>query len=122
VEAKAVRHIPGVTSVFDPPSYTRQTLQERIEPYATEYEELEEEHPDHFSDGDEPDPEFYQPTERLLRLEAKLELLRRKAFRTVPNPDYDPEGAEKFWQELRERQNQTTIEVGQSYAPEVTDE
>lgn len=102
------------------PSFVAPTITERVEPWATEYDEVSREHPDFyadFSECGEPDPEFYQSTPRLMALDDRLEALRAKAFREVANPDYDAEQAASWREQQRRRGNQTRIRVGQSWNP-----
>jgi hypothetical protein len=109
---------PFLANPFGPPKYARKTVTERVEPWATQYDELEREHPDHFlcsECGGEVDPEFYEPTPKLLALDAQLDALKARGFREVPNPDYDPVRAEE-WCARRSPLNQKKVTWGQSFA------
>jgi hypothetical protein len=102
---------------FGSPQYAQETITERVEPWATQYDEQSWELPYDCPECGEPDAKFYTPTPLLVELQDRLEALRRRGFREVPNPDYDPERAAAYWAKQRDRYNQTQITVGQSYAP-----
>jgi hypothetical protein len=105
---------------FARPLCTRETIQEPVEPYYTSLQSLKSQLPYECSEcGGEPDPAFYQPTEKLLNLQKGIAALEPKAWREIPNPAYDPEKAAAWEKDRSVRFNQTRIEVGQSYNPEV---
>jgi hypothetical protein len=108
---------------FAPPIYAQKTVRRRIEPYATRYDCWNRVHPSYYSENGEPESEWYAPTPKLLKLEALLDKLEAKGFETVPNPDYDEQRAEEYYETRRARYrpgDQTTITVGQSYNPDLT--
>lgn len=110
---------PIARSPFLPPLYTEKTILEPVEPWATQYQQQSWELPDECHACDGPDPTFYTPTPLLIELQDRLAALHRKAFREVPNPDYDPVRAAAYWAKQRERRNQTKITIGQSYSPDI---
>jgi hypothetical protein len=116
LDAQEMRDLPDFGFPWVRPRYAQTTIQQRIEPYATQYDDLARDLP-WFEDG-EPDPEFYQPTPRLLALEAQLDDLRTQGFREVPNPDYDDDRARAWEAKWVRPYNAATIEVGQSSHPE----
>ncbi len=103
---------------FGAPPYVVPITIERVEPFATEYDTLHRGHPERYAEYGPPDSEWYTPTPKLLDLEARLDALYAKAFRGVPNPDYDPERAAAWHEKQRARLSQFDIEVGQSYTPD----
>lgn len=123
VEKHPPPQTPRLANLWAPPVYARETLTERVEPYYSQFHELEMAHPLSWSDGHdaEPDPEWYTPTPKLLALDAELSALRAKAFREVPNPDYDPERAAAWREQQRARFSQKTHYVGQAYTPAAPD-
>jgi hypothetical protein len=102
------------------PRYVRQTLQEPVEPYYSRWRELKWELPYECPECGTPDPQWYTPTQELLDLQTRVRALGNKAFRTVPNPDYDPVRAAEWEEKRKARLNQTKFEWGQSYNEEIT--
>lgn len=113
LDAREPPHTSPLLQGFGPPRYALRELHERVEPWATYYDEARRELPWH--EYGEPDPLFYQPTPLLIELQDRVDALGRKAYRVVPNPDYDPERAEE-WYRQRGPINQVKMEWGQSYA------
>jgi hypothetical protein len=120
IDAMASKDYPPVTSLLGPPGCARQTVEKPVEPYHTHYKRLSNKLP-WFEDGPPP-RKWYKPTRKLLELQERVENLRNKAFRTVPNPDYTEECAKEWEQNRRKPYGQTRITVGQSYNPDVSHE
>lgn len=97
------------------PLCAQPTIQERVEPFATEYDRLVAQLP-WFEDGP-PDEEWYTPTPKLVALWDKIDAVKPKAFRTVPNPVYAEACAEAWERDRRKPYGQIDIKVGQSYNP-----
>jgi hypothetical protein len=115
LDALETRDYPATRLLWGRPLYAQETITERIEPFATQYDEVSDQLP-WFEDGP-PDPEFYTPTKRLRRLWNKLDTLKPLAFRQIPNPDYDPIRAMEWKANRRKPFDQVKIQVGQSYNP-----
>jgi rubredoxin len=116
VESPNVHETPILANPFGPPRYAQKTITERIEPFATGYDELWHTHPDYWACpgcGGQPDPKFYAPTPELLALDAALDELRAKGFREAPNPDYDA-GRAAEWKRKRGPFNQQKVTWGMS--------
>jgi hypothetical protein len=120
---------PWLGNPFGPPPYARETIVERIEPYYTRYQNLYAAIGDslnNWADDDSayagtwelPNENYWKPTAPMRTMLRELYALEKQAWRTVPNPDYDPVRA-KAWEEKRQRCKSTTMYVGQSYNPEI---
>lgn len=100
------------------PDYAKRTITERIEPWATNYDELQRELPYDCPECGGPEKEFYRPTRKLHKLDRRLARLEAKGFREVPNPAYDEERAEAWKQRYRPQPVfAEKIMVGQAYTP-----
>ena len=119
VEEYEYKAYPETNLLGTAPVCARKMVEERVEPYYTRWYELSWKLPDDSEYGP-PDPRFYTPTQELLDLETRVEALRKKAFRTVPNPAYTPECAAEWERTRRKPFNQTQITVGQSSTPEIS--
>ena len=100
------------------PDYVEETIEEPVEPYYSQMKALTSQLPYDCPECGGPEPEFYLPTARLLQLELDISDLEPRAWRTVPNPNYDPERAAAWREKRRFPYDQTTITIGQSYAPD----
>jgi hypothetical protein len=115
-------HTPSWRAPWQAPDYARETLTEAVHPYVDEYRALDARIRETTGDTGEdpdyalPDPDYWPPAPAMRAMLARLKALRALAWREVPNPAYDPERAAEWWA-TRGPITQTTITVGQSYAP-----
>jgi hypothetical protein len=111
------------------PLYARETFTAPVEPYYTRYQHLYGVIGDSLNnwatdDGEGretwelPNENYWKPTAPMRAMLRELDALEKQAWRTVPNPEYDPVRA-KEWEEKRQRCKSTTMYVGQSYNPEI---
>jgi len=119
VEEYEYKAYPETNLLGTAPVCARTTVEERVEPYYSRWYALSWQLPDESEYGS-PDPRFYTPTQALLDLQTRVEALRKKAFRTIPNPAYTDACAAEWERTRRKPFNQTKIQVGQSYTPQVS--
>jgi hypothetical protein len=113
------------------PLYARETFTAPVEPYYTRYQHLYGVIGDSLNnwatdDGEGretwelPNENYWKPTAPMRAMLRELDALEKQAWRTVPNPEYDPVRAKEWEEKVANRYQSTTHYVGQSYTPLLT--